>query len=38
MIGGECHLRYGNQVVTRATQPGESFVFTPDAGDGAIKR
>jgi alpha-L-fucosidase 2 len=37
-IGGECHVRYGNQVVVRATRPGESFVFTPDAANGASKR
>ncbi|HEY4246228.1 MAG TPA: glycoside hydrolase family 95 protein [Lacunisphaera sp.] len=30
-LGGECHLRYGDQVVTRVTKPGESFVFTPPA-------
>ncbi len=29
-LGGECRVRYGSQVVTRATQPGETFVFTPD--------
>jgi alpha-L-fucosidase 2 len=37
-IGGDCHLRYGDQVITRATQPGESFVFTPAASTGAAGR
>jgi alpha-L-fucosidase 2 len=28
-LGGDLRLRYGNQVVTRLTKPGETFVFTP---------
>jgi alpha-L-fucosidase 2 len=30
-LGGDCRLRYGGQVVTRATKAGESFVFAPEA-------
>ncbi|MFZ5496309.1 MAG: glycoside hydrolase family 95 protein [Verrucomicrobiota bacterium] len=30
-LGGDCRLRYGDRVVTRGTQPGETFVFTPGA-------
>jgi alpha-L-fucosidase 2 len=28
-LGGELRLRAGDQTLTRATQPGETFVFTP---------
>ncbi len=28
-LGGDVTLRYGDQVVTRPTKAGESFVFTP---------
>jgi alpha-L-fucosidase 2 len=30
-LGGDCHVRYGDEVLTRAMQPGETFVFTPAA-------
>ncbi|HTO03729.1 MAG TPA: glycoside hydrolase family 95 protein, partial [Opitutus sp.] len=28
-LGGDCRLRYGEQVVTRPTKPGEVFTFQP---------
>ena len=28
-LGGDATLRYGGKVVTRPTQAGETFVFTP---------
>ena len=28
-LGGDVTLRYGDQVVTRPTKAGETFVFTP---------
>ena len=28
-LGGNCRVRYGDQVVTRSTQPGETFTFQP---------
>ena len=28
-LGGDCRLRYGDQVVTRRTSPGEAFTFQP---------
>ena len=29
ILGGDVRLRYGQQLVTRTTKPGETFVFTP---------
>ena len=37
-LGGDCHLRYGDQVVTRATKPGESFLFAPDPPSPPVPR
>jgi alpha-L-fucosidase 2 len=37
-IGGDCHLRYGDQVITRVTLRGISFVFTPAAPGALAKR
>ncbi len=28
-LGGDCHLRYAGQTLTRTTKPGEAFVFVP---------
>ncbi|HVZ65333.1 MAG TPA: glycoside hydrolase family 95 protein [Lacunisphaera sp.] len=28
-LGGECHLRYSDEVVTRSTKPGDTFSYQP---------
>ena len=35
-LGGECHLRYAGQTLTRATKAGESFSFEPAPGAGSV--